>query len=874
MKSKLVIVESPAKAKTISRFLGDEYHVEASVGHIRDLPDNRKGLPEDLRKKWWADYAVDVDAGFEPIYEVTNPRAVDSLKRAMKGVEELYLATDEDREGESISWHLLETLKPKKTVKVQRVAFHEITREAIQDAFSRPRDINTDLVEAQTARRVLDRLFGYTLSPVLWRRVKKNLSAGRVQSPAVKLIVDREKQRAAFKVSEYWDLEALLSSEGTSFKAKLVRIGDQNLADGDSFEPTTGQLKNAKELKLDEKSAKALAGSAADAKPWTVVGVEKKEVQQKPSDPYRTASLQQDANNRLGFEARRTMRVAQNLYEGVEIGSERTGLITYMRTDSIALSDEAIKQARSYIGDTYGDKYLPSKPNVYRSKVANAQEAHEAIRPTDISRHPDSLRQYLSKEELDLYRMIWQRTVASQMVPARVERTAAEIEVEVDGKSLRFRASGKRVLFDGFLKAMDKSTEDEDDGSKEPTLPALAESQVLEATDVQAVGHKTRPPARYTDATLIKRLEELGIGRPSTYATILDVINQRDYVRKQRKELVPTWTAFIVMQLLEDHFNEFMELDFTAKMDEDLDEIANGKQHMQEYLAEFFLGGNGQVGLKPAVDERSAIIPYPLYPVGTDDTVGAIHVKMGRSGCYIEAGTAENRLTASLPDDLAPADLTIEKAVELLQQKREGPKIVGETEEGRPIELLKGRFGPYLRQSLTEEEIASGMSYSNVSLPAGVNPEDVDEETARLLIALPRDLGRHPETKEPVLADIGRYGPFVKCGAVNRSLTEWRQACTISLDEALELLSQAPVKGGAKAQEYHNFGKLEGAEGDVRVLSGRYGPYVTDGKTNATLPKDVEPEKVSQEQALQLLADKRAKGPSKRPFKRTGRRGR
>jgi DNA topoisomerase-1 len=420
---------------------------------------------------------------------------------------------------------------------------------------------------------------------------------------------------------------------------------------------------------------------------------------------------------------------------------------------------------------------------------------------------------------------------------------------------------------------MGKSPESEDDGSKEPTLPALAKGQVLEATDVQPVGHKTRPPARYTDATLIKKLEELGIGRPSTYATILDVINQRDYVRKQGKELVPTWTAFIVMQLLEDHFNEFMNLDFTAKMDEDLDEIANGRMHMQEYLAEFFLGGNGQVGLKPAVDERSGMIPYPLYPIGTDESLGTIYVKMGRSGCYIEAGTEDNRLTASLPDDLAPADLTTEKAVELLQQKRQGPKIVGTTEEGRPIELLNGRFGPYLRQSLSEEELAAGMSYSNVSLPAGLNPEEVDEETARLLVSLPRDLGRHPETKEPVIADIGRYGPFINCGKVNRSLTEWRQACTISLEEALELLSQPPKsKGGAKVQEYHNFGKLEGAEGDLRVLSGRYGPYVTDGKTNATLPKDVDPKTISKDLALQLLADKRAKSPAKRAVKRTGRR--
>jgi len=870
MAKKLVIVESPAKAKTIGSYLGSDYEVEASIGHIRDLMPNGKGLPDEVRKSWWADYAVDVENNFEPFYEVPKEKAaqVKKLRDKMKGKDTLVLATDEDREGEAISWHLLEVLKPNKSVAVKRIAFHEITKDAILRAMDNPRSIDQHLVEAQETRRILDRLYGYTLSPVLWSRVTKNLSAGRVQSPAVKLIVERELARRNFRSASYWDLRAELGSGGQKFTADLKQVDGVRVANGSDFDDTTGELKPDKGQKvvlIDQARAEALAAAARLARPYTITRVEATEGQERPAAPFMTTTLQQDANRKFGFSADRTMRIAQTLYEGVDLGGEQVGLITYMRTDSLTLSGEALGRIRELVGKDYPD-CLPDKPQQYTSKVKNAQEAHEAIRPTDAKRRPADVQKFLTEDQQKLYTLIWQRTVASQMKPARVLKTEADITVATDQGKLTFLATGKQILFDGFLRVYTEGR-DEDTEAKERKLPRLEKGKDVDLLGLEALGHATKPPARYTDATLIKKLEEQGIGRPSTYASIISVIVDRGYVRKAGKQLVPTFKAFLAMEVLEKNFEELMDLGFTARMDEALDEISEGRSDPKRYLRDFFLGDGGSTGLKTIVDTRKREIPYPAFIVGVHpETNEPILVRNGKDGSpFLQIGEEGNKRYANVPEDLAPADLTMEKALELLSQKAAPAESVGfDPTTGRRL-LLKNRQGFYLEVERTPEEIEMKVKPTWVSVPPGVDPRQLSQEDLAFLCLLPKEIGKHPETKEPITFKVGKYGAYLECGAERRTVENWRAAETMDVPQALEILSQPKFRTARAAPAaLKEFGELAGAAGPVRVLSGRFGPYVTDGEVNATLPRAMDPATITEEQVQELLRAKREAGPSTR----------
>ena len=881
MGSKLVIVESPAKAKTIAGYLGSDYEVEASIGHIRDLPPNGKSLPAEVRKRLGrnADYAVDVDNNFEPFYEVPDEKQkqVAKLKKALQGKTELVLATDEDREGESISWHLLNVLKPPKSVLVKRIAFHEITKEAIQAAIKNPRPIDQSLVNAQEARRILDRLYGYTLSPVLWTKVAKDLSAGRVQSPAVKLIVDRERKRRDFVVSTYWDLKAELSADKAAFPATLRALDGQRVATGKDFDESTGELANKNVLLVPEELAKSLESAAKAAKPWTVIDVEKTPGSEKQPPPFRTTTLQQEANRKFGFSADRTMRIAQDLYEGVELGGERVGLITYMRTDSLSLSDQAVKQIRGAIHDRFGPDYLPAKPHKYESKVANAQEAHEAIRPTDINRTPEKIAgalRSLSDAHYKLYDLIYKRSLACQMNPAKVMRTSADIEVKADDKTLTFVASGKEILFPGFLLAY---VEDSDDPEaelegKERILPKLEKGQVVDLLNLEAKHHETRPPARYTDASLIKALEELGIGRPSTYASIISVIIDRGYVVKKGRELVPQAVAFMAVDVLEKNFPEFFDLKFTAHMDDVLDEIANGKYDAKDYLKRFFLGDGKAIGLKQAVEERKREIPFATIPVGPHPEDGRpMLVRVGKDGdAFLQIGDGETKEYRNIPDDVTFEDLKPDRILSLVQDSRPVTESIGvHPVSGRKL-LLKQRGNFYLEVERTPEELEKKVKPTWVSLPQNVDPHSLSQQDLDALCTLPRVIGSHPETGEEVTFRLGKYGPYVQGGKEIRNVDDWREGLMMSLDAAVTLLSQ-PKSGRSAAKSpagpIQDFGAADGHPGPIRVLAGRFGPYVTDGEVNATLPKSTDPATISRDDAIALLVKKREAGPSPK-FKR------
>jgi DNA topoisomerase I len=868
MATKLVIVESPAKAKTIGSYLGSDYEVLASIGHIRDLVHNARGVPEEQRKMWWADYGVNVDANFEPFYQVPDEKLaqVKKLKDALKNKEELVLATDEDREGEAISWHLLSVLNPGKKVKVSRIAFHEITKNAILQAIAEPRDIDMDLVEAQETRRILDRLYGYTLSPLLWTKVTKNLSAGRVQSPAVKLVVERENARRVFVSSEYWDLRANFRVATGNFTADLVSVDGQRVSQGRDFDELTGRLKEgSKTLLITSEMAGKLAPLAKDAKPYTVAEINAKEGQQRPAPPFMTTTLQQDANRKFSYSADRTMRIAQTLYEGVEMGGEQTGLITYMRTDSLTLSNDALGQVRNYISKHYPDA-LPLKPNAYTSKVKNAQEAHEAIRPTDVSRSPDKVAKYLSDDQHKIYTLIWQRTVASQMTNAKVLRTEALVEATVTseiGKTLTFQANGIQILDPGYL-AVYREGKDEDDEGSDKTLPRMQKGQEANVIDLNALEHNTLPPARYNDATLIKKMEELGIGRPSTYASIISVIVDRGYVRKAGKQLIPTWRAFMAMEVLDVHFNELMDFGFTARMDEVLDEISEGKAESKEYLQQFFIGNADKPGLKTLVEERKLLIPFPNIQIGAHPETGEmIIVRNGKDGgTFIQLG--DKKAYANVPDDLAPADLTLEKAVELFSSKQSGGESIGvHPVSGRNL-LLKNRQGFYLEVERTEEEIEAKEKPTWISLPQTVNPRDLSADDLNLLCTYPLNIGQGTDGVE-IVFKMGKFGPYVEKGLERRTVEDWRMGGILTVEKAEEILAQPkgrPVRAVAAALQ--EFGVLPGCAGPVKVLSGRFGAYVTDGETNATLPKGTDPLTLTKERAEELLANKRAAGPSTR----------
>ncbi len=875
MANKLVIVESPAKARTIKGFLGSDYTVEASIGHIRDLAENKASLPKEFQKAWWADYSVDVDNDFDPKYVIPKEKAeqVRKLKKAMEGVDTLVLATDEDREGESISWHLLEVLKPKKGLTVQRIAFHEITKDAIKHALENPRQIDQDLVRAQEARRILDRLYGYTLSPVLWRLGKgRGLSAGRVQSPAVKLIVERELERRAFRNATYWDLLASLDSGKGVLQAGLIEVGGKRIAAGkDDFDSATGELKGKNKVLLNEETAKALKDSALKSAPWLVTDLETHPEQRRPYPPFMTSSIQQEANRKLGFSADRTMQIAQNLYEGIDGCGFEGGLITYMRTDSLNLSSQAVGQARDLIEKRYGPEYLPAKPNKYTSKVNNAQEAHEAIRPTEVSRTPEMVAKALSNpryvDHIKLYELIWKRTVASQMKPADLKITTARIEVEA-AQPLAFSASGKQIEFPGFLRAYVEGSDDPEAAleDQEKILPPLQVGMELKATEVEARRHETKPPARYTDASLIKALEERGIGRPSTYAATIRTIVDREYVRKKGKELIPTFMAFLVTEVLTQHFSEFSDLGFTAEMDRELDEIASGKADWKKYLKTFFIGSEANPGLKPLVDERKANIRRPVFQVAE-----GITINFGKNGFYLlegelpplgSEGEAWTGKSASVPDDIAPADFTEEVARKLLAEKASGPASTGiDPVTGRRL-LIKNRNGYYLEAERTPEETAAKEKPRWISVPPGVNPSDLAPDVLALLCYLPKSLGK--SDGEEVFAKMGKYGGYVEKGTERRTVEDWNALLTFTLEQALEALAQPKTQGRAtsKPSGMKEFGELEGAEGPVRLMSGRFGPYVTDGTTNATLPRTMSPEDLTPEQAMELINKKREAGPS------------
>jgi DNA topoisomerase-1 len=872
MGKKLVIVESPAKARTIKGFLGPDYEVLASIGHIRDLAENKKELPSEHQKKWWADYSVDMENDFEPIYIVPDEKRaqVTKLRAAMKDAESLVLATDEDREGESISWHLLEVLKPKKGMTVQRIAFHEITKDAIRKALETPRQIDQDLVRAQEARRVLDRLFGYGISPVIWRISKgKRLSVGRVQTPAVKLVVEREIQRRNFQSSEYWDLKATLLAAKTPFEATLQAVEDRRLVSGkDDFDPATGQLKNKDKLHLDGPGANRLLEEVKEARPWTVTDVESHPEQRKPYPPFMTSTLQQEANRKLGFAAERTMRIAQDLYEGITGSGFEGGLITYMRTDSLNLSELAVRQSREWIEGEYGKEYLPAKPNRYTSKVNNAQEAHEAIRPTDVTRTPEMVRRGLGDKYSDhvkLYELIWKRTVASQMKPAELEITTVRIDLPTSAGRLTFGASGKAIKFAGFLRAYVEGSDDAESAleDQEKLLPELKVGQELEPKSVDAVQHITKPPARYTDASLVRALEERGIGRPSTYAAILKTIADRGYVRKQRRELVPTMLAFYITEFMNDEFEPLADLGFTAKMDDDLDEIANGKRDWKRYLKEFYYGGDGVVGLKPLVDQKESGVMAPTMHVGTHPETGeSIDARLGPRGFYLVCGEA----TASVPEDIAPADLNVAKALELMAQKARGPQTLGvHPKTGRNLILIVSPKGTFVKAEQTEEEVAAKAKPDWVSVPPNTDPLTLTQEDWDQLCELPRNLGELDG--EPVVAGIGRYGPYVAKGKDYRNVEDWRQLLTMSLNDAAALVAQPKTTragNSSKGAVIREFGDLEGAAGPVKILGGWYGPYVTDGKTNASLPKGTDPATLGPDEALALLAARRDAPPSAR----------
>ena len=869
---KLIIVESPAKARTIAKFLGPEYKVAASYGHIRDLPGSAKEIPERYRNQAWARLGVDTENDFQPVYVISSESKgrVTELKKLLKQADELLLATDEDREGEAISWHLLEVLEPR--VPVKRITFHEITRTAIERALTQPREVDRQLVRAQESRRILDRLFGYSLSPVLWKKVRTKLSAGRVQSVAVRLIVEREEERQAFRAAEYWDVEASLAAADQTFNARLVSVGGQKLAEGKDFDAATGKLRTgSKRLSLDQAAAERIAAGALVEQPWRVGKVEHKQTRQRPGPPFITSTLQQAASGRLGLSPQRTMIIAQRLYEGVDLGGgARDGLITYMRTDSVTLSEKALGEAASFIRQEFGDRYS-SGPRRYKTKSKAAQEAHEAIRPTDILRTPESVAPYLEKEELALYRLIWSRTVASQMADAELDKASTDLEVELDASVHVFRATGSVVRFDGFLRAYNGKQRD-------TWLPDLKEGQAIGGEQgaevrIDAVtprGHETSPPARYTEASLIKKLEEEGIGRPSTYAPVISTIQARDYVVKKSGALLPSYIGLVVTRLLRYHFARYVDLKFTAAMEGDLDRIATGEIDWRDFLSTFYHGSeDGQEGLLARIEQELPGINYPAIALGNDPRTGEpVTLRIGRTFVYVQLGEGGDNKRATLPVDLLIDELDLEKALELIEARGQAREPLGQDPaSGQNIYVLSGPFGPYVQLGETND----GEKPKRVSLSKGRRPEDVDLEHALRLLSLPRSLGNDPETGQEVTAGVGRYGPYVQRARVFASLDDDEKLFSISLDEALELIRNKNKKTILKELGPHP----ESGE-QLQVIAGRYGPYVTDGQVNATLGKQDDPTAITVAEAVALLMEaaqrkgRRKKVSKKVSKKRTG----
>ena len=863
--STLVIVESPTKARTIRNYLPSSYQVEASMGHVRDLPSKADEIPAAYKDKPWKNLAVDVDNKFEPIYVIpkTKKKVVQELKQALKEADELILATDEDREGESISWHLLEILKPK--VPVKRMVFHEITREAIQQALKDCREVNRDLVYAQETRRILDRLYGYTLSPLLWKKIKRGLSAGRVQSVAVRLLVNRERERRAFQSGDYWDLKATLEHNKDLFEAKLITLGGEKLATGADFDPDTGKIAQGKKvILLNEAEANSLRERLID-KTWTVSKREEKPAKRRPAPPFTTSTLQQESNRKLGISARETMSIAQKLYE--------QGYITYMRTDSVHLSDEAIAAARSCVEQKYGKEYLSPKPRQYSTKSKSAQEAHEAIRPAGQSfRTPKETG--LADKQFKLYDLIWKRTVACQMAEARLTQITLNIDVE----DAVFRSSGKRIDFPGFFRAYVEGSDDPEAAldSQEVLLPALVVGDHPECKELEALGHETQPPARYTEASLVKTLESEGVGRPSTYASIIGTIIDRGYVQMRSKALVPTFIAFAVTSLLEEHFPDLVDLSFTSKMERTLDEIAIGKAQSIPYLKKFY---KGETGLETQVKVRENEIDLDTAKTINLENLEA-KVRIGRFGPYIEVenGDEAEPVRASIPVDLTPADLSPEQIANIIRQKIEGPDKLGlHPETGEPIYIKTGPYGFYVQLGDKTEE---NKKPKQVSLPKGVKQEEATLEMALGLLSLPRLLGVHPETGGKIKAAIGRFGPYVvhefkdeeekKQKKDYRSLKKEDDILTIEYDRAMELLAQPKRSRGASTKKpLRELGEHPEDKEPVNIYKGPYGNYIKHNKVNVGLPEGETVESITLEAAIALLADKAATKKTKTKAKTT-----
>jgi DNA topoisomerase-1 len=873
---RLVIVESPTKAKKIASFLGPGYVVESSYGHIRDLPRNAADVPASHKGLAWAKTGVDVDNGFQTLYVVTpeSKAQVTKLKALLKDTDELFLATDEDREGEAIAWHLLETLKPK--VPVRRMVFHEITPAAIQHAVQTPRELDTSLVEAQETRRVLDRLYGYEVSPVLWKKVMPRLSAGRVQSVATRIVVERERERMRFVEAGYWDVEGRFSAPAQqddptaprSLTATLVALDGKRLATGRDFGQETGQLKpGADVVHLDEASARDLSARLATAD-FQVRSVEDKPYTRKPYAPFMTSTLQQEGGRKLRFSAQRVMQTAQRLYEN--------GYITYMRTDSSNLSETAITAARQQARDLYGPEYVPDQPRRYASKSKNAQEAHEAIRPSgDVFRTPGELARELSGDELRLYELIWQRTVASQMADARGTTATVRLGARTaDGADAEFSASGRVITFAGFLRAYVESTDDEaaERDDSERRLPRVSVGDALGVDALEPQGHTTSPPARYTEASLVKRLEELGIGRPSTYASIITTVQDRGYVWKKGSALVPTWLAFAVIGLLEQHFTRLVDYDFTASMENDLDLIAGGQGGSVEWLTRFYFGAEDgkegglarQGGLKKMVGDNLGDIDardINSIRIGYDDRGREVVVRVGRYGPYVQVGPdGEDQERASLPEDLAPDELTVDRALELAAAPS-GDRVLGtDPTTGYDVLARAGRYGPYVTLSMPE---GSTDKPPTASLFKAMDLDTLTLEDALQLLTLPRTLGE--ADGEPITAQNGRYGPYISRGKESRSLESEEQLFTVSLEEALHLLAQPKLRGRQAATAkppLKELGTDPASAKPMVVKEGRFGPYVTDGETNASLRKGDDIESLTDERASELLAERRARGPA------------
>ncbi|MET2010285.1 type I DNA topoisomerase [Microbacterium chocolatum] len=888
---KLVIVESPTKMRSIQGYLGDDYEVLSSVGHIRDLAD-KKDIPAD-KKQAYGKYSIDIDNDFDPYYVESDrgKKTVTELKRALKGADELLLATDEDREGEAIAWHLLETLKPK--VPVKRMVFHEITKDAIRAAVDNTRELDLALVDAQETRRILDRLYGWDVSPVLWFKVQQGTSAGRVQSAATRLVVDRERERMAFVSASYWDIATLATAEaGGSFSARLARVDGAALARGTDFDDT-GALRKAVVV-LDEQAARDLSAAIEAAGTASVASVEAKPGTRSPKPPFTTSTLQQEAGRKLSMSAKHAMSVAQRLYE--------KGFITYMRTDSTALGTQAVQAARAQAVQMYGDASVPANPRTYRNNAKNAQEAHEAIRPSgETFRTPAEVGGELDRDEQRLYDLIWKRTMASQMSDAKYETTTVTLAVDADGRRAEFTASGTVYTFKGFLEAYEEGRDEkrnESDAQDDQSLPALSVGDILALSDVEPKGHATSPKPRYTEASLVKALEEKGIGRPSTFASIIDVIINRGYVAKRGQALIPSWLAFSVVRLLEQHFPDLVDYDFTAALEDDLDAIARGEQSRVAWLKEFYFGSEAHVGLRNIVDNLGEIDARALNSTPIGDVAV---LRFGKYGPYLEVADPEKPegepRRVNIPEDLAPDELTPAKAQELIDAPVAGDRVLGENPaNGKLIIVKDGRFGPYVQEidPPAEEEVDPETGEvrevvaetpapkkrgakkdvapkpRTASLFKSMSVDEIDLDTALRLLELPREVGVDPESEQMITAQNGRYGPYLKKGTDSRTLTSEQQIFDITLEEALAVYAQPKYGARAASSALKEFDADPTSGKPIKLKDGRFGPYVTDGEVNATVPRGEDAMEITFERAVQLLADKRAKGPApKRATRRT-----